>query len=69
MAFKGAYGDLDGVMEELDSVLIKAIVNHYVDYEVHGDDNEMPKSFMRESLVMDTESEYEDVLEAWSTRV
>lgn len=69
MEFKGAYGDLDGVMEELDSVLIKAIIDHYVDYEVHGDDNEMPKSFMRESLVMDTESEYEDVLEAWSNRV
>lgn len=69
MAFKGVYDDLDGVMEELDSVLIKAIINHYVDYEVHGDDNEMPKSFIRESLVMDTESEYEDVLEAWSNRV
>ncbi len=25
--------------------------------------------FMRESLVMDTESEYEDVLEAWSNRM
>ena len=69
MASREDYGDLDGVMAELDSVLIKAIVNHYVDYEVHGDDNEMPKSFIRESLVMDTESEYEDVLEAWSNRV
>ena len=69
MASREDYGDLDGVMAELDSVLIKAIVNHYVDYEVHGDDNEMPKSFIRESLVMDTESEYEDVLEAWANRV
>lgn len=69
MASREDYGDLDGVMAELDSVLIKAIVNHYVDYEVHGDDNEMPKSFIRESLVMDTESEYEDVLEAWANRM
>ena len=69
MASREDYGDLDVVMAELDSVLIKAIVNHYVDYEVHGDDNEMPKSFIRESLVMDTESEYEDVLEAWVNRM
>lgn len=69
MASREDYGDLDGVMAELDSVLIKAIVNHYVDYEVHGDDNEMPKSFIRESLGMDTESEYEDVLEAWANRM
>lgn len=69
MASREDYGDLDVVMAELDSVLIKAIVNHYVDYEVHGDDNEMPKSFIRESLVMDTESEYEDVLEAWANRM